>query len=254
MSYPNDAIQPWRDLVARLVSQNLELQRQLEELRKAKADSTVETLAASALHAVRAAEAALAEESTDGRRFVVGEMQTSFRGILLRQRESLALRLPLPEHAATPAHLGLLQMTFANVPTPPAIDAEAAVALAAALEKLQIAFAAWERGPGSAIARAIVDRLVALLAVRAGWDEPAFFRAMQAVAQMAVKFGAALRPLPAEAVRAYRNSARNWLRLAQSLASAQVVTVVDLNRLTLAVEEVTQSLKALSRGKRQRRA
>lgn len=77
---------------------------------------------------------------------------------------------------------------------------------------------------------------------------------MQAVAEMAVKFGAALRQLPAEAVRAYRAAAQNWLHLAQSLASAQVVTAVDLNQLTLAVEEVVQHLSVLPRGKARRRA
>ncbi len=118
MRDPDDPLQPWRDLVARLISQNIELQRQLEELRRAKADSPVEALAASALRSIQTGEAALAEESQGGRRFVIAEMQTTWRGIVQRQGDGLALRLPLPEHAATPGHLGSLGMTFTRVPGP----------------------------------------------------------------------------------------------------------------------------------------
>jgi hypothetical protein len=252
MSNHDDVIKPWRDLAARLLSQNLELQRQLEELRRVKTDSPVEDLAASALRSIRAAEAALAEAGEPGRRLVVSEMQTSFRGILQRQGESLALRLPLPEHAATPGHLGSLHLAFAHVPTPPLPVTDHAAPLAAALEKMQPAFAAWAAGPGSVAARAIVDQVTTLLSARESWGDRAFWQALQTLAEAAGKFGAGLRQLPAEPVRAYRESARAWLELTQPLARAGSATPLEFEQLALAVGQATQSLQTLAQGKRRR--
>lgn len=105
-----------RDQVALLISRNLELQRQVEELQREKAEMAVEAVAAGLVRALNAAEAAMAAEAPEGRRYMIPELQVMLRGFLVPRDQTVVLRLPRPEQSIAANQLGSIQMTVTQVP------------------------------------------------------------------------------------------------------------------------------------------
>src|SRR5688572_17571108 len=113
----NDAeIKALRDQIARLISEKLEIQRQLEEIKREAVDVGVDRFAAAVIRSVRSAERQIAEQVPDAQRHVISELETSLRGFMVERSGTLAIRLPIPEHAAPPDLMGSVRMTISQVP------------------------------------------------------------------------------------------------------------------------------------------
>lgn len=254
-------IKELRDQVARLISENLELERQLEDLRRAKTDASVDELAASAINSVRQAEEAFAELSTDGSRYVISELQTRYQGVIVPQGERLAFRVPLPEYGSAPGHLGMVQMTFNHMPPPagtssspagtPSSPAPVAPTIArshlrAALEQTQLTLINWPRRSGERIAGKMVDVLTHLLG--GALDEPsALVEDVNQLRELLAAFSDAIRlEKPPEAVRAYRAALKQLNTVLARLDPATGVVDEEIANLAAAVEQLNQSLAALA--------
>jgi hypothetical protein len=238
-----------REQIARLIGQKLELQRQLEDLRRTRSDVSVESLAVVVGNALQSAEQALNEAVDDGQRLTLSQLHTSFRGILMQQDDHLTLRLPLPEYAVSADQLGTLQMGFAGVPTLPVSNVMDE--LASALERVQVAFMELEvffahHGKttchctflcsllprwivnevskywggfyryGAVLAREIVARTTHLLATREQWEEENLLSSLNLLADTFIKLGKVLpHQMPSEDVKAYQRSAHTLELLTQ---------------------------------------
>jgi hypothetical protein len=235
----SDLVKQLRDQVARLISDKLELQRQLEDLRRTKADAPISNLASGAAQSVRLAEQAMAEESDPQAHYIISEMEASFQGVVVSQAEELALRLPLPEYGVDPGHLGYIRMTLAHIPiTPQPAQPSGVDQLAAGLENVQAAFLRWERRGGARAAQQVVDQITQLLAARSTWQAPDILQNLTRLAetaQQAVKAaGASLAPAQAAAAR-----------LGESLqdpSAAGRLTEADLLQIAGALEELVSQL------------
>lgn len=241
---PEAQIKLLRDQIARLISRNLELQRQLDDLKRDRADLAIDEIAAAAVRSVRSAELALAEETGEGRRYTVSQLQTTLRGFLVQPGDRLALRLPLPENSVPPDHLGSLQMTFSQVPTAPPPDAEEA--LVATLEDAQAAFANWHREPGAAHARDVTARLTHLLSIRRQWGQESFVRAVHALADGALGFAHALGQgeIP-RTLQRYQAAAQRVSDVAKSLLEARRAVPKDMARMAAAVARLVRHYRTL---------
>lgn len=247
-------IKELRDQVARLISENLELERQLEDLRRAKTDAGVDELAVSAINSVRQAEAAFAELSTDGSRYVISELQTRYQGVIVPQGERLAFRVPLPEYGSAPGHLGMVQMTFNHMPPPagtppsPALVAPtiARSHLSAALEQTQLTLINWPRRSGERIAGKMVDLLTHLLG--GALDEPStLMEDVSQLRELLAAFSDAIRlEKPSETVRAYRTALKKLNTTLAGLNPAAGVVDEEMPNLAAAVEQLNQSLAAFA--------
>ncbi len=241
-------IQELREQVARLITDNLELGRQLEDLRRAKTDAGVDVLAAGAINSIRQAEQAFAELSPDGPRYVISELQTRYQGVIVPQSGGLAFRVPLPEYGSAPGHLGSVQMTFGHVTPPagtPSAPAPAAgrARLAAALEQTQSLLINWPRRSGAPAAGKIVDRLTPLLG--GGSREPsALLDEVKQIIDLLAGFIEDIRlEKPPSAVSACRAALKQLSAIVARLDPG-AVTDADIANLSAAVEQLNQSLSA----------
>src|SRR5438034_1267017 len=167
-------IRLFREQIAQLISENLDLNRQLEDLKQQRADIPVESIAAAAIRSVRSAERTIAEQVPEGNRYIMPQLQTSLRGFVLQSAGALALRLPFPEHAVPSDLLGTLDMTIAQVPPampalPPGVFAPT-TPLVAALENAQNMFARWKLRRGAIASRRFVDGVTQLLSMQPFWN------------------------------------------------------------------------------------
>ena len=245
-------IKQLRDQVARLISENLELERQMEDLRRAKTDTSVDVLAAGAINSLRQAEEAFAELSTDGSRYVISELQTRYQGVIVPQGGRLAFRVPLPEYGSAPGHLGMVQMTFNHMPPPAGAPSSPAPPsptvernrLSAALEQTQLSLINWPRPSGARIAGKMVDLLTHLLG--GALDEPsALVGDVNQLRELLAAFSDAIRPeKPPEAVRAYRTALKQLNTVLAGVDPTAGVVEEKMTGLAAAVEQLNQSLSA----------
>jgi hypothetical protein len=241
---PDDERRRLRDHVARLTSRILELERQLEDVKRERAEATMEALATAALRAVRSAETAMAAEDPE-RRYVVSRLETTFRGFLAQRAEGVALSLPIPEYAAPPGSVGSLQMTFLRAPAPPTPSTPVGT-LGEVLERAQAAFAAWDRELGAAPARDMTGHLTHLVILHEQGDNAGLLRTAHAAAETAVRFGSALgREVPAELLRPYGVAAEKLFGLTRQLVRAGRLAPEDLAKLAGALDGLTQSFLAV---------
>ncbi len=183
-------VQLLRDQVARLLTRNLELERQLNALRQSTADFAVEAVAASLVQSVRTANQAMAAEASERQQYMVSELQTTLRALVSRQDDHVVLSLPRAEQPLPPEYLGSLQFTLSQVPTLLTPDREAE--LTAALEGAQAAILAWDREQGAVAAIDIAAQLTRLLDLRHSADKQEFARAARAFAAAANHFAQTL--------------------------------------------------------------
>ncbi len=260
-----DEVQRLRNQVASLLTRNLELQRRLEEFERDKTGVTLDDLAISLVRSLRSAEAAMADEAGNDRRYTIAEMQTSLRGFLTRQGDDLTLRLPRSELQAPPDNLGTLQFTLRQTP-PPALSAPASLtapsvagslpALGRALEAMQSAFLASPSKRVAAAANEIVAQATHLLAglrqLETG-QATVFLRDLQGLAESQAKASAAL-PVGRSGTAvenfhiATEQLAAQLAALTQSLLSQGNLTGADLAALTAALERITNYYQTLFKG------
>ena len=245
-------IKELRDEVARLISENLELERQLEDLRRAKTDASVDALAASAINSIRQAEEAFAELSTDGSRYVISELQTRYQGVIVPQGEHLGFRVPLPEYGSAPGHLGMVQMTFNHTPPPASAPSSPAPPtptitrnrLSAALEQTQLSLINWPRQSGVRIAGKMVDLLTHLLGGALN-DPTALVEDVRQLRELLAAFSDAIRlEKPPEAMRAFRTALKQLNTSLAGLDPAAGVVDEKIAGLAASVEQLNQSLSA----------
>jgi len=244
-----DEIKRLRDQIALLISKNLDLQRRLDEFEREKAGLTVESIGASLVGAIRSAEAAMAEEAGEDRRYVISELQASLRGFLSRQDNDLTLRLPRPEQTVPPDNLGNLQVTLKSVP--PRILPESVIALATELETAQLTFASLlEKSGGSETspAQEIVAWSSHLLANLSQWREESFAQAAHAMAAAAVRLSESLpQRTPSNAAEQYRAAARGLVELTQNMKRSCRATIEDVMNLATSLRNFTHQHRAIVR-------
>lgn len=237
-----------RDQIARLITQNLELKRQLEELRREQADATMADIAAAAVHAVRAAEQAIAAASPDGNRYIISELQTTLRGYIAPRADQFVLRLPTAQQAIPPGYLGSLHLTLGQTPTLSTPAAPSLTqALVNALETAQAIFSNWEQTPDAPAAQAVIAQLTHLLALHPNWEGNEFSRAIHALADAMATFSAPFaREELGEAFRNYQSSLQQFYEYVQSVRQARSFIFDDLPHLAALFNRLTQHLQQLS--------
>ena len=253
---PEKQIQILRDLTARLVSEKLDLQRQLVELQKEKADLPVHSIAAAIARSLQSAEQTLAEE-VPGTRFTVPELQTFLRGFLVEREGVIALRLPLPEEAMSAGLFSALQMTVARIP-PPAVPATMPVLtperqLVGVLENIQTAFAHWDHPAGTTAAVRVVDRTVHLLA-KTPWTGNDLRDGIEKLSDAALKHAtAAGSHVPAAMIRKYRSAVRTLRSpVKPAKAASRTSLAADPQPLIAAASEVLDTYRVIKSNVRKR--
>jgi len=252
---PEKQIQILRDLTARLVSEKLDLQRQLVELQKEKADLPVHSIAAAIARSLQSAEQTLAEE-VPGTRFTVPELQTFLRGFLVEREGVIALRLPLPEEAMSAGLFSALQMTVARIPPPvapaPPIQTPERQ-LVGVLENIQAAFAHWDHPAGTTAAVRVVDRTVHLLA-KTPWTGNDLRDGIEKLSDAALKHAtAAGSHVPAAMIRKYRSAVRTLRSLVKpAKAASRTSLAADPQPLIAAASEVLDTYRVIKSNVRKR--
>lgn len=244
---PQRTIQQLRTQVARLLSQNLELKRQIEDLRRAQAGLSVENVALSLVESVRAANTALAAAAQDETRFAVAQLDTTIRAGLVVEAERLALVLPRPELPLPLEYLGSVRLSLAQLPVTVEAPSHPAVpALVAALEYAQAAFSAWRRRPGQASARTLADLTTRLLSSPLTPDATTFAPDIQAMATAAESFRKAIaRSFTERARRALDEAVASLVALA---GPPRAAPGRDLDALADALRRLAQQVEALGGG------
>jgi len=242
---PQNRIKLLRDQVARLISRNLELERQLEDLKRAKADTGIESLAGTVVRSVQSAQQAMADETPGGLRYVVSELETTFRGILLQVEDRLVLRLPLPENGVRPGHLSTLRMSLAQVPQ--SVLPEAASKLSTALERAQLLFSGWTRRAGAKIAGELQVLLTCLLATPKPWEGEGFVRNMQGLAATIDRLSITLtRKKPPRVRQGVRGPTGAFLEMTKRLRQEQALQAEDAENLAASLEGLVRRLSAMA--------
>ncbi len=243
-----------RDEIARLLTVNIDLRRQLEDLRRERSETPVESLAAAVAQSLRAAQAALVADAGEAApHYTISDIDATFRGIVVGTPTSLALRLPMPEYGVLPGHLGSIRMALAAAPPPagsPAptvkVPPSPATRMAAALDSLQTAMGSWPAGRGATAARDMVTRTTQLLGAGNAWDDP------ETLAESAAAIGTTLRRL-AKAVEAPKGASRavphryqeaaGWLLdIARAVRAGQTPPADALAGIAAAAEHVSRAL------------
>lgn len=227
-----------RNQVARLVTQNLELKRQLEDLRRARTDASVESLATSTIQSLRQAEDQINASAQDGRRYAITDFQASYKGMLVPHEGTLDFRVPIPEYGAAAGHLSSVQMTFSRLPVLPGQQVDGSI-LFSRLERIQADFLAWERREGSSEASEVVAQVTYLISLSPQWTSPEFRKGLLAFAETLVRFSKTIQPVfPPQVVESYHQAAATLLRLADSLLAKDLWEPGDVNGLAAALEQL----------------
>ena len=240
-----------RDALARLMTRNLELVREVEDLKRERSQTSVESIASAVAQSVRSANAAFAADAEGGARYTVSEIDATFRGTVLASPTGVALRMPIPEHGVLPGHLGSVRLTIAAVPPPVGESLTVApppsptVRLTAALEDLQTRLTRRTARQGAAAAKDGVAHATRLLALSAQWTDA------ETLASGAEGIATALRQMakavPARARAAltgpdaYRDAAKRLSDIAKSLRLHKVAPADVITDLAGAIEQAARA-------------
>jgi hypothetical protein len=240
-----------RDAIARLMTRNLELAREVEDLKRERSQTPVESIASAVTQSVRSAEAALAAEAGSGARYTVSEIDATFRGTVLASPAGVALRMPIPEYGVLPGHLGSVRLTIAAVPPPVsksttvAPPSTPAVRLTAALEDLQARLNRRSVRHGAAAAKDGVAHATGLLAASAQWGDA------ETLASGAEGLATALRQMVKAAptrdraalsgAEVYRDAAKQLSDIARSLRLNKVTPADAIADLAGAIEHAVRA-------------
>lgn len=229
-----------RDQIARLLSRMADLQRQLEDVTRERAQTDAGALVAALAQSIRDADAALAAEAETGPRFTMSEVDATFRGAVVGTPSGVALRLPVPEYGVLPGHLGSIRVSMAVIPPPVAAPSTPAVApasadgrLRASLERVQARFSD-VRGAGEAAAGEIVSRTTRLLSAADARNDAATLAAeLDGIASALTRTARAhATRRPATAAVSYREAARALKEVSRGLRESRSVTDASRNRVS----------------------
>ena len=239
-----------RDQVARLLSQTVELQRQLEDVSRERAQTDADALVAALAQSIRHADAALAAEADAGPRFTVSEIDATFRGSIVATPSGVAVRLPVPEYGVRPDHLGSIRVAMGVIPPPVAAGSPAPIMpsspdgrLRASLERVQVTFSD-VRGPAEAAAGEIVARTTLLVSSPDVRNDAATLAAeLDGIASALTRSARPRASRPAAtAVTRYREAAKALRTFSRDVRKAGTVTDGDRNR----VSEILEALGSQS--------
>jgi hypothetical protein len=237
-----------RGQLARLLSRNLELERQIEDLRREKDEAdgaklALDAASTSIIRSIRLAELAMTAESPQDRRYVVADVEVLFRALFRLEDNRLRLSLPRAELPVPAEYLSNIHMTLAPIP---ATADTSATELWQALEQAQTVFLRWPHRAGSVAARQAVTLATQLLASWPMWEGQGFGQAMLAFASAADKFGKTLGRTRQKAQRlSYSTAAGRLLEQARALSQARRPTAGNLSQLATAVRELIEQCQAL---------
>lgn len=241
---PEVEVRLLRAQVERLTNRNLDLQRQVEELARQKAEMTVEEIVAGLQRTIRAAEEAMAEEAAEGRRYVIPELQVTLRGVFSYSDKGLVFGLARPEQTVPAAQLGNAQLTVTEVPS--VTSPKLILALREALEKMQVAFSEWGKELGATEAKDMVSRASHLLTFVSRCGEEEFLRATLGLAEAMHRFGeAAAKELPPDRLAAYQAAAERLTTLTLKLTEAGRASPTDMERFADALDGLTRNYRDL---------
>jgi hypothetical protein len=240
-----------RDALARLMTRNLELVREVEDLKRERSQTAVESIASAVAQSVRSANAAFAAEAEGGPRYTVSEIDATFRGTVLASPAGVALRMPIPEYGVLPGHLGSVRLTIAAVPPPVgesmtvAPPPSPAVRLTTALEDLQTSLNRRTARQGAAAAKDGMAHATELLASSAQWgDVETLASAAQGIAtalrQMVKTVPARSRGAPS-GQGGYRDAAKRLSEIARSLRLNKVAPADVFTDLAGAIEQAARA-------------
>ena len=238
-----------RDQIARLLAQKVDLQRQLEDLSRERAQTGVDAIVAALARSVRDADATLAAQADKGPRFTVSEVDATFRGSVVGTASGVALRLPVPEYGVQPGHLGSIRMSMSVIPPPVAAPPPAWTSapspderLRASLEQVQVSFSD-RRGAGQAAADDIVARTTSLLSSADTRNRAATLATeLDGIASALTRSAKALSlrgPSTGAAPYFYRDAAKALKNVSREVRASGSVTDADRNR----VSEILETLR-----------
>lgn len=225
-----------RDQLARLLSRNSELERQLADVGRPRLG--LETMASTLVHSLGIAQQAMAEEAVD-RRYAIPEVQTTLRGFVAVGENGLILRTVGPELTVSPECLGTINMTISQVPSASPTDGEPE--LVNSLEAVQNAF----NVPGSdslaVSAQEVVTNASLLLDMRNRYESPEFHRSMVLLAQSAVRLGELLRRDHPSKFKDFISSAQELDSVARQFAKELRPKATELTELATTMTHMTQA-------------
>ena len=234
-----------RAQIARLLERTVDLQRQLEDVVRERAQTDAAALVAALARSIRDADAALAADADTGLRFTVGEIDATFRGSVVSTPSGVALRLPVPEYGVRPGHLGSMRVSMGIIPPPVAAPSPVPVApspaspderLRASLERVQMTFSG-VRGPDEAAAGEIVARTTLLLSSADVRSDPATLTAgLDAIASALTRSARPRASRPADAAAPFREAATALRSVSRGVRKAGTVTDKDRDRVSEILE------------------
>jgi hypothetical protein len=251
-----------RQQIARLLAQKVDLQRQLADVSRERAETGVDAIVAALGRSIRDADAALAAQSEAGPRFTVGDIDATFRGVVVGSTSGVALRLPVPEYGVQPGHLGSIRVSMAVVPPPvgasaPAVPAPTPapapapipaptptsstsqppdVRLRESLEGVQATFSN-RQGAGKAAADEIIEHTTNLLASPASRTQARTFSTeLDGIASGLTRSAKALSRKGSKEANRHRDAAKALEPVSSEVGKAGRVTNTDKERVAAILE------------------
>jgi hypothetical protein len=235
-------VQALRNQIARLIGEKVQLENRVIELERDRAEMAVEGLAAAAVRSLRSAEEAMAAE-VPGTNFRVPELELTVRGYVAARDGAVLLRLPRPEVAVPPEHLGSIRMLAVEVPaasaTTPSEQTERVPVpspLITVLNDVRATFETWKPLVGRMAARDIAKRATELSNESHNLSSAAAQKALSGLSSAAVRFGRSF------ALFAGKKKAAPFQTSAHKLASLVKQPAKEPTSVAKAIRDLVQCL------------
>jgi hypothetical protein len=237
-----------RAQIGRLITENLALRQQVDQLIRQKAEMPVQAIAEAAMRSVMAAEDAMAREASGDRRYTIPEIEASIRGVVVAREGAIALRVPSPEQPVSPAILGSVHVTVAQVPPPigsvPRDVIAPTRALESALERAQALFAGWAGRRGATGAEEVVAAVTQVLGTVPEWKLDDLRTGLESVIDAAAALAEKMAGrAPRRVVDACLAASRE---LREVLRSVQTLSREDMDKLAAGVDRLVETFAALA--------
>jgi len=239
-----------RAQVARLITENLALRQQLDQLTRQKGEMPVKAIAEAALRSVVAAEDAMSRATSDGRRYTIPTLEASLRGIVVAQEGTIVLRVASPEQSVPASMLGTVRVTVAQVPGAiqpvPADVVAPAGGLVNALERAQAMFAGWA-GRGATAAGDVVTAVTQLLGTGPAWDVKDLKAGLESMIDAATRLATSVTGrVPKRDVDACLATTRELREIVRSSEPATLPSREYVEHLATGVDRLVEACAALA--------
>ncbi len=238
-----------RAQVGRLITENLALRQQLDQLTRQKSEMPVKAIAEAALRSMVAAEETMRRTVPDGRRYTIPTLDASLRGIVVAQEGAIGLRVASPEQSLPASMLGTVRVTVAQVPGAiqpvPADVAAPAAGLVNALERAQRMFAGWA-GRGATAAGDVLTAVTQLLGTGPDWEVKDLKAGLESMIDAATRLAESVTGrVPKRAVDACLETTRELRAIGRS-SDAAPPSSSYLERLAAGVDRLVEAYASLA--------